>query len=193
MSSKRENKRQRKKKGAPMEGKSTNNPKKNPDPITGKPGAHPVGTGAGAAGGGLAGAAIGGVVGGPVGAAVGAAVGGVAGAVSGRGVAEAVNPTQEEAYWRENHPKQSYAGGRFTYEHYAPAYRTGYEGIMKYVGKKYEEIEEDLALDYEKHRVGSPFAMGRGAPCHTRCLGPREWRGFAARPHFAARAADSEL
>ncbi len=26
---------------------------------------------------------------------------------------------------------------------------------MKYVGKKYEEIEEDLALDYEKHRVGS--------------------------------------
>src|SRR6266851_3247743 len=64
------------KKGAPMEEKSTNNPKKNPDPITGKPGAHPVGTGAGAAGGGLAGAAIGGAVGGPVGAAVGAAVGG---------------------------------------------------------------------------------------------------------------------
>src|SRR5713101_5842491 len=52
------------KKGAPMEGKSTNNPKKNPDPITGKPGAHPVGTGAGAAGGGLARSAICGAVGG---------------------------------------------------------------------------------------------------------------------------------
>ncbi|NJL23055.1 MAG: hypothetical protein HC895_23115, partial [Leptolyngbyaceae cyanobacterium SM1_3_5] len=35
----------------------------NPDPITGEPGAHPVGTGIGAAGAGAAGAAIGGVVG----------------------------------------------------------------------------------------------------------------------------------
>jgi outer membrane lipoprotein SlyB len=33
---------------------------KNVDPLTGEPGAHPVGAGAGAAGGGVAGAAIGG-------------------------------------------------------------------------------------------------------------------------------------
>ena len=47
----------------------------NPDPITGAPGSHPVGTGVGAAGAGAAatwaGATIGGAVGGPVGAVVG--------------------------------------------------------------------------------------------------------------------------
>src|SRR5258705_8003526 len=71
----------------------------NPDPITGAPGAHPIGTGVGAAGAGAAGAAIGAVAG-PVGAAVGAVVGAVAGGLAGKGVAEAVNPTEEDAYWR---------------------------------------------------------------------------------------------
>ncbi len=33
--------------------------------------------------------------------------------------------------------------------------RTGYEGFAKYPGKKYEESEDQLALDYDKHRVGS--------------------------------------
>ena len=46
----------------------------NRDPISGKPGAHPVGTGAGAASGGAAGAAAGMAVGGPAGSVVGAAV-----------------------------------------------------------------------------------------------------------------------
>ena len=56
----------------------------NPDPITGKPGSHPLGTGVGATGGALAGAAIGapaGPVGMAAGAAIGAAVGGATGAV----------------------------------------------------------------------------------------------------------------
>ena len=72
------------------------NPKTNPDPLTGETGSHPVGTGVGTAGGAVAGAAIGGVIGGPLGAAVGALVAGVAGAHSGRGVAEAINPTAED-------------------------------------------------------------------------------------------------
>src|SRR5829696_1050286 len=73
----------------------------NPDPITGEPGSHPVGTGLGAAGGGAAGAAIG-AVGGPVGVAVGAAIGAIVGGLSGKGVAEAIDPTAEQAYWQEN-------------------------------------------------------------------------------------------
>jgi hypothetical protein len=47
----------------------------NADPISGEPGAHPIGTGVGAAGGAAAGAAVG-AAGGPVGAAVGGVVGG---------------------------------------------------------------------------------------------------------------------
>ena len=98
----------------------------NHDPITGEPGAHPVGTGVGAVGGAAAGAAIGGAVGGPVGAMIGAAVGGVAGGLAGKGVAESANPTEEDAYWRDNYATRPYAGSH-TYGDLEPAYRYGWE------------------------------------------------------------------
>jgi len=60
-----------------------------------------------------------------------------------------------EAHWREHHAKQPYADKNLSYEQYAPAYRTGHEAVSKYTGKKFEEIEQDLALDYQKHRPGS--------------------------------------
>src|SRR6188508_1869721 len=84
--------------------KATTTPSRdmNRDPITGEPGSHPVGTGVGAAGGGAAGAAIG-SVGGPVGTAVGAVIGAVAGGLAGKGVAEAIDPTAENAYWEKNY------------------------------------------------------------------------------------------
>ena len=65
----------------------------NRDPISGAPGAHPVGTGVGAAAGGIAAGAAAGSVAGPVGTVVGAAVGAVAGGLAGKGVAEKVDPT----------------------------------------------------------------------------------------------------
>src|SRR5579862_6674715 len=61
-------------------------PSDNRDPITGTPGAHPVGVGIGAAVGGLAaGAAAGTLAAGPVGTVVGAAVGAVMGGLGGSG------------------------------------------------------------------------------------------------------------
>ncbi len=136
----------------------------NRDPITGEPGSHPVGTGIGTAGGAAAGGAIGAAVGGPVGAVAGAIIGGVAGAYSGRGVAEAVNPTVEEQYWRENHASQDYAAEGYDYEHYAPAYRVGYEAVGKYPGRNYDEIESNLATDYEKARPESALPWDRARP-----------------------------
>lgn len=56
------------------------------DPITGEPGAHPVGVGVGALGAGAAGAVIGAVLG-PIGAVIGAAFGAVAGGLAGKEVA----------------------------------------------------------------------------------------------------------
>src|SRR6186997_2081540 len=98
----------------------------NPDPITGAPGSHPIGTGIGAAGAGAAGAAIGAVAG-PIGAAVGAVVGAVAGGLAGKGVAEAVNPTAEDAYWRENFSTRPYVAQGTAYDEYRPAYQYGWE------------------------------------------------------------------
>jgi len=71
--------------------------------------------------------------------------------------------TEEEAYWREHHAKQPYADqGRF--EDYAPAYRTGYEAALKHQGKTFEEIEDDVALDYEKAHPGETLPWDRARP-----------------------------
>lgn len=120
----------------------------NADPITGEPGSHPVGTGVGAAGGGATGAAIGTAVGGPIGGVVGAIAGAVAGGLGGKGVAELIDPTTEDTYWRERHGSQPYAAGS-SFDDYHPAYRTGYEGYGRNSGKQYNEVETDLQRDYE--------------------------------------------
>jgi hypothetical protein len=125
----------------------------NRDPITGEPGSHPVGTGVGAAGAGAAGAAIGTAVGGPVGGVIGAVVGSVAGGYAGKAAGEALDPTREDAYWRKNYSKESWAEKDYTYDDdYQPAVRTGYEGYSRYgtAGKSYAEVEADLAKDYER-------------------------------------------
>jgi uncharacterized protein YcfJ len=124
----------------------------NRDPISGKPGAHPVGTGVGAVAGAAAGAAAGTAIGGPVGTAVGAVAGAIAGGLAGKGVAEMVDPTVEESYWRESHARQPYYAEGRTYDSYAPAYRAGWEGRVKYDGRAFDEIEDDLASDYERFR-----------------------------------------
>ena len=122
----------------------------NRDPITGAPGAHPVGTGMGAAAGGATGAAIGSVVG-PAGTLVGATIGAIAGGLAGKGVAEMVDPTVEDAYWRDSHVKQPYYTKGREYDAFAPAYRTGYEGRAKYDGRSFDEVETDLEADYKRH------------------------------------------
>ena len=74
-----------------------------PDPITGAPGSHPVGTGLGGRRRRAAGAFVGAALGGPVGGLVGAVLGAVSGGLTGKGVAESFNPSAEHAYWREHY------------------------------------------------------------------------------------------
>ncbi len=124
---------------------------RNEDPITGEPGSHPVGVGVGTTGGALAGAAVG-AVGGPVGVAVGALVGGVAGAYAGKGVAEAIDPTVEDAYWRKNHGKQEWASDPDnTYDEYEPAYRFGYTRASER-GTRWDDNESDLAEEWDEFK-----------------------------------------
>ena len=117
-----------------------------------EPGTHPIGTGVGAAAGGAAGAAAGTAVGGPIGTVVGAAVGAIAGGMAGKGLAEMIDPTVEEAYWRENYRNEPYYASGREFDYYAPAYRAGWEGRVKYDGRAFDEIEDDLAADYERFR-----------------------------------------
>jgi Glycine zipper len=120
----------------------------NRDPITGTPGAHPLGTGAGAASGGVAGAAVGTLVGGPIGAVIGAAVGAVAGGLAGKDAAESVNPTAEEIFWRETYLREPYYVKGKPYEYYAPAFRAGWEGRVRHDNRSFEQAEPELKADY---------------------------------------------
>lgn len=124
----------------------------NRDPITGAPGAHPVGTGLGAAAGGAAAGAAVGSVAGPVGTAAGVVAGAIIGGLAGKGIAEKIDPTVEDAYWRENYRTREYVDQGADYDVYAPAYRTGYEGYGRYAGKRFEEVEPELQREYEAHR-----------------------------------------
>ncbi len=143
--------------------KKIHEPDANRDPISGEPGAHPVGTGVGAAGAGAVGATIGGVVGGPVGAVVGAAIGAVGGGLAGKSVAERIDPTVEDAYWQEHHASQSYVEPNTTYQDYQSAYRTGYEGYGTYgaSGRTYDEVEPELQQHYERHHGNSQLSWDR--------------------------------
>ena len=128
----------------------------NRDPITDEPGAHPVGTGLGATGGAVAGAAAG-AIGGPIGLAVGGVVGAVVGGLAGKSAAEAVNPTAEEAYWRENYVREPYYEAGRSFDDYGPAYRLGLAGRTRYEGD-WSTAEPRLASEWESARAGSSLS-----------------------------------
>ena len=143
----------------------------NADPITGEPGSHPVGTGVGAVGGAAAGAALGSVAAGaaigstagPVGTLIGGAVGAVVGGIAGHAAAEAMDPTVEDAYWRENSLNQSYYNATkgmypdLDYDRdYRDAYRVGYENRAAYgPDARFEDAEPDLRSKWEQTKAES--------------------------------------
>jgi hypothetical protein len=131
----------------------------NKDPISGAPGAHPAGVGAGATAGAVAGAALGSMAG-PVGTVIGGAAGAVAGGLAGKGAAESVNPTAEDSYWRDNYTKTPGYKSDYTYDDYAPAYRTGYTGWerAKASGETWDTHEPKLRSEYERTKGKSRLA-----------------------------------
>ena len=71
---------------------------------------------------------------------------------------------KEKIDWREHHAAQTYASGERSYEDFVPAYRTAQAAFSTHAGKKFEEIEDDLALDYEKHHPGSALPWDEARP-----------------------------
>ncbi|HEY8360279.1 MAG TPA: PA2169 family four-helix-bundle protein, partial [Ramlibacter sp.] len=133
----------------------------NRDPITDEPGAHPVGVGAGATGGAVAGAAVG-AIGGPIGAAVGGVVGAVVGGLAGKAAAEAVNPTAEEAFWKENYEKEPYYEKGRSFDDYGPAYRLGVAGRSRFEDP-WTSVEPRLASEWESTRGNSSLSWDRAS------------------------------
>ena len=134
----------------------------NLDPLTNEPVAHPVGTGLGTAGGAVAGAAAGSLAG-PAGTVVGGLAGAVAGGLAGKAVAEKIDPTAEEAYWRESFRDQPYYRADRSYDDYGPAYELGWTSYATY-GGPFERVESRLASDWELRRGGSGLSWSDAAP-----------------------------
>lgn len=127
----------------------------NKDPISGAPGAHPVGVGVGGTGGALAGAAVGSVAG-PIGTLVGGAIGTVAGAAVGKGVAERMDPTVEDDYWRTEYAARPYYDRAYTYEDYAPAYAYGTEMRSTHANRVWDDtLEADMRQGWEAAKAKS--------------------------------------
>lgn len=62
-----------------------------------------------------------------------------------------INPTAEEAYWREAYRREPYYRADFGYDDYGPAYRVGYTGPMRRQGE-FEEVEGALKDDFQRVR-----------------------------------------
>jgi hypothetical protein len=120
------------------------------DPASGPLGAHPVGTGLGAAAGGAAAGALAGTVAGPVGTVVGAVAGAVAGGLAGKAIAKSIDPTAEEAYWRENYSSRPYIPQGASYDEYGPAYRYGVDAYGRYEGRSFEQAEPELLREWDR-------------------------------------------
>jgi hypothetical protein len=63
----------------------------------------------------------------------------------------------EDDYWRKQHPNQPYADKNRSYEDYAPAYRFAVEAVGKYPDKSFDDVEDELALNYHRAEPGFPL------------------------------------
>jgi hypothetical protein len=122
--------------------------RRNADPISNAPGAHPIETGIGAAVVGAVAGAGAGLAAGPVGTALGAAIGAVAGGYAGKSVGEYIDPTTEDRWLRDNFTSRPYVEPGVPFEEYEPAYRYGGEAECRHGGCGFDQIEGELEQDW---------------------------------------------
>ncbi len=117
------------------------------------------------------GAAIGGAIGHAATVAKDAVVGAVASAAAagkravGALTAAPLNPTAEHEYWRKEHLSRPYFTQGTPYEQYGPAFQYGWQSFATSHGKTFNDVEPQLARDWESHRGLSKlnWSMVKGA------------------------------
>ena len=78
-----------------------------------------------------------------------------------KSIVELVDPVAEEAYWREHYMRGTYFERGYTFDDYFPAYRTGWEGRVRYHGRSFDEVDRELARDYQRNRGSSQLDWNR--------------------------------
>jgi hypothetical protein len=74
----------------------------------------------------------------------------VIGGLAGKGVAELVDPTVEEAYWRDNFDTRPYVPRDATFDDYGPAYRYGVDSYARFDGRPFDEIDSEMGRDWDR-------------------------------------------
>ena len=99
----------------------------------------------------------------------------------------ALDPQTEAAFWREQHTRQPYAN-EYSYDQFEHAYKTGYNSYLKYRGKGFDEVEDEVALDYEKQKPESAIPWDTVRPAvnavwerMTGVISPRDSSGRGMR------------
>ena len=67
----------------------------------------------------------------------------------------AVDPTVEDAYWRDHYANRPYVDRGVPYSDYGPAYRYGWESYSRYHGRKYDDVESQLESGWDKVKGSS--------------------------------------
>jgi|GEM_PF-2711587 len=70
----------------------------------------------------------------------------------------------EEQYWRSNYSTRPYASQSVSYDEYAPAYRYGYDTRRRYQGQRFDDLEKDLARDWDHMRDNSKLTWEQARP-----------------------------
>ena len=118
---------------------------------------HNIGSGSGAVFGAVAGGALGSAAG-PLGTVVGAVAGGVVGSKAGDELAEVINPTTYVDGLQRVHTTKPYYSAHYSWEDYRPAYEYGYHTYPLYQGRRFEDVEPDLAQRWEQVKGDSRLA-----------------------------------
>jgi hypothetical protein len=106
----------------------------------------------------------------PTGAITGTAVG-----LAGKGVAVAVDPTREDAYWRDHYSDRPYVERGSSYNDYGPAYGLGVDAFTRNPGRTFDEVEPEMSgewttshsassLNWERARHAARDAWNRISP-----------------------------
>ena len=103
-------------------------------------------------------------MGGPIGAAVGGVAGAVVGGLAGKGAAEAVNPTVEDAYWRDAYQSEPYYVAGRSYEEYRPAYELGWNAAAARRDADFDAFDAEWEREWTTRRGASHLDWDQARP-----------------------------
>ncbi|HVX83251.1 MAG TPA: hypothetical protein VH253_00395 [Phycisphaerae bacterium] len=143
------------------------------DPLAGCPGCHPLGTAIGAAIGGVIGAALLALAIGAfippffaaIAASIGALVGAFAGTFAGRHVAESLNPSTQEHYFRSHFATRPYVHPGDHFDDFREAYAFGILTRQQHEAETFDEAEPTLHVQWDQEHHRLPWAKACPAVC----------------------------